>query len=740
MQPDKDQELEQELTYFRNQFNELNHQIQLPNSLEPENMIKLLDGIEPNPQADTHKTHLIKLKPLISLAACFLIVIGSVFAFKTIEDQSAIMESAEFAEAGEIQHDSAAPMPQAVKESLENVPNADQNLIEQKAAASGFQSVKPAMEHIDGEAFYADNYTQLRDTAFDLCGGIESFAAEDMAEDATIDDAAFEIERSLYGAHSMPAPASPVMKSRSFVAEGFSSDNHGETIVKTDGKFIYSFVECNSTNEAPILYIINSSNRQITAKIPLKEDLLEFYVSGDRLITVGDAVDAVPPEKLPDVTIVGATDDYLVKQINQTNAQQDASISRMDGIVSVQASIYDISDRNNPQIVKTFAQDGTYLSSHLKNGTLYLISNYNIYPEFGMLQTPLSHLVPAIYDSDSDSAQLIDANEIMISPYSNRSSYTVMTSLDVKTGESDVQSVFGGSDGIYFLNDSLYLYVSDNQILSNSENNETTHIMQFSYANKQIQYDAVGTIPGYIQDLSSLNESNGFLQVFAMTNLNSGNLVNNLYVLDSAMKQVGVLENVVKDDNITSIQYMNNIIYLFTQGQINRLFTVDVSNPKKPVLLSEQNLSDFTAETLYPVKEEDLLFALGRDSKNTLKLNVFDVKNPAQPAALDFYAFSGDYIDSEALNDQDVILFDKTHNQIGFPTQYVDHKGNEIDSFSMLSYNKQNGLTLMKTLQHDTNDINQGLVAGDVVYTFSPEEIVGYNVNTLQQTVSIQLT
>lgn len=737
MQPDKDQELEQELTYFRNQFNELNQQIQLPNSLEPDNMIKLLDGIEPNPKADTHKTHLFKLKPLISLAACFLIVIGSVFAFKTIENQSANMESAELAEAGDMQYNSASPLPQAVKESLENIPNADQNLIEQKAAASGFQSVKPAMEHIDGEAFYADNYTQLRDTVFDLCGGIESYAAEDMAEEATIDDAAFEIESSLYGAKSMPAPASPVMESRGFAAEGFNSDN---PIVKTDGNFLYSFVKCNSTNKTPILYIINSSNRQITAKIPMKEDLLEFYISGDRLITISEAADAIPLEKLPDVTIVGATDDYLVKQINQTNAQQDASVLRMDGLVSVQASIYDISDRYAPKIMKTFAQDGINLSSRLKNGTLYLISNYDIYPEFGMFQTPLSHLVPAIYDSDSDSAQLLDANQIIIDPNSNRSSYTVVSSLDVKTGETNVQSVLGGSDGAYIVNDNLYLYNSYNQVLSNSEINETTHILKFSFANKQIQYDAVRTIPGYIQDQSFMSESNGYLQVFAMLNLNSGDLVNNLYIFDSTMKQVGVLENVVKYDTITSMHYMDNMIYLFTQGQINRLLTLDVSNPKKPDLMSEQDVSDFMAEMLYPVEEENLLFALGRDSKNTLKLNVFDVKNSASPAALDSYAFSDAYIDSEALNNPDVFLFDKAHSQIGFPTLYMDSKENVIDSFSILSYNRQNGLTLIKTLQHDTKDISRYLVAENVLYTFSTEKIVGYNMDTLQQLFSIQLT
>lgn len=721
MQPDKDQELEQELKFFRKQFYEINQQIRLPDSLEPENMLKLLDGIEPNPQEEKQKPWIYRLKPWASLAACLLVVVGSIFAFKGFGG-NLIAEM---------------PSNESAQENLDMAAEECQDAVAAKSIPIQSEG-----------AYYADSYTQLRDTVFKRNGGMEQYAASELDEGAEKEDSIMEDVVTFDDMQSLQSVVSPMMEAQDYVVRGYSgadTQENGVDFVKTDGQYLYSLVEKNSANPSPALYIVDTSNMQVTAKVPVEDGTEEFYISDNRLITVGDAADAIPPEKLPDKTVVGATDEHLVQQIEQNSpsyAQQDA-IPRAKGTFSVQANIYDISDRHAPKKVTTFAQDGTYRSSRVENGALYLISDYGVYPELGTPGTPLYNLVPAVYDSASDRARLLDADHIMIDPNSDRTSYTVLSALELRSGQSDVQSVLGGSDGVYFSEDNLYLYRTDYPDVESSQSSETTHILRFSIAQNEIQFAAAGKVSGYPYDPSAWSEDDGFLRILTTANQPSGS-TNNIYVLNSEMHLVGSLEDLAPEESIRSLLYVDHTAYLSTFGQTSELLAIDLSNPTKPVQAGKWEASDFSAESLYPVSQDGLLVGVGRSTdssgaENELKLCLWDVSNPRDMKKLFVSPITGNGSDAETPDIYGATLFDGIHHQIGIPAYNLD---SGMKTYSMFSFDRQTGFQLSGNIGNDTEtfeQIQRGILINNVWYMCSPDKIVRYSADTLQQKDSIKL-
>lgn len=110
-------------------------------------------------------------------------------------------------------------------------------------------------------------------------------------------------------------------------------------IVKTDGKYLYSYVYQNTTSQSPAIFIADAQEMTLTATIEVDPAIDEFYLDGDRLVTVGYSADELPA---PKQTVVEATDDSLVDRSAASGDAASWNGGSWDG--GVEMTVYDISD------------------------------------------------------------------------------------------------------------------------------------------------------------------------------------------------------------------------------------------------------------------------------------------------------------------------------------------------------------------------------------------------------------
>ncbi len=764
MNPDKKLEMEQDLEFLRGQFDKLNREIRLPHSLEADVMLELLEKAEQEPKTKKDH-HVLWLKPLAAIAACFVVVAGSVYALRGMGGKSSPMISSEMSASKEAADTQSAP--KYALRALEDpsgglgggtggVPGQESD--SGKAVAQPNEAAEDS--NAGGGVHYADHYTQLRDAAFKMGGGMDRYAVQNAEGSATADEA--YPKEIMEQQAELKSPKMELFASASLGPDQIAGSRYTETnvqedgvdeadIVKTDGIYLYSLAENDASGS--YIYVTDAAKMKVTARIQVDDDVSEFYVSDDRLITVENAPDAIPQEKLPRVTIVGATDDSLVRRIQQeapSTRTQDVDSGDMQTAEAVQVCIFDLSDPAAPKRIKTFAQNGSYISSRMESGVLYLVSGYSISPAFDMQNAQLGSLVPAVYDSTSSSAQLLSADQIAILPNSDRASYTVISTVDASSGKSATQAVLGGSDGIYMSPNSLYLYRTDFQQASGSQNFEITRIIRFSVSKSQLRLVADGTVPGSPYGQFAFSESSdGRLRIAVTATRPDGVMTNSLYVLDAEMQLIGKAEGLASGEAVQSVRYVGDTAYLVTYRQSDPIFVIDLSDPQKPALLGQLKLSGLP-EYLHPVGD-GLLIGIGRNigrdgTAAGINLSLFDSSDPLNMEKIQEYQIDGGEHNSEALDNHRAVFLDESRNLLGLPVNTVDSQGRNVDSYCVFSYNRQNGFTLKADLRQDSGTgnerfgpLNRGLIIGDLLYAFSPGNIASYDIGTFRQKGSIKL-
>ena len=109
------------------------------------------------------------------------------------------------------------------------------------------------------------------------------------------------------------------------------------------------------------------------------------------------------------------------------------------------------------------------------------------------------------------------------------------------------------------------------------------------------------------------------------------NTSTSIYVLDKSLKVIGKLEDLAHGEKVYSVRFDGKIGYFVTFKQIDPLFTVDLSNPANPTILSELKIPGFS-EYLHTFGEGKL-FGFGKNTDSAgwatgIKLSMFDVSNP----------------------------------------------------------------------------------------------------------------
>ncbi|WP_071427230.1 beta-propeller domain-containing protein [Merdimmobilis hominis] len=535
-------------------------------------------------------------------------------------------------------------------------------------------------------------------------------------------------------------------------------------IVKTDGDSL--FIHTNTASSTPEVVIVDASSMEKLSTITLEPSYgaSELYLWDETLVVMQtEAPSALPFQKGISEAVASDNKSYQKAAQGETpshSGMAESNTSYRDAFV-ISATLFDVSDREQPKEIRRFEQDGSYVSSRVSDGTLYLVSQKYVWGDSSDEDTPMDELVPVTGDSLNQASQLLEAQSIVYCPDVEIDPvYTVVSALNLSDCQqpANTKAVLGSADEIYMSKDNLYL--------AGSSDGSSTNLVRVAVEDSDIHFAATGKVPGQVLGQFSMDESGGYFRV-ASTSFSDSGTVNNLYVLDQSLKQVGSVEGLAPGESIKSVRYLGDTAYVVTFREVDPLFAIDLSTPSKPKVLGQLKTPGFS-EYLHPV-DSSTLIGFGTNTtvaengavmENGMKLSLFDVSDPLHPKESQVFYLGNQGSSSEGKENHKAFFYDGQRGQIGFPatiaTQVDKDKADPLSSqneitfsgYLLLDFSKEDGFSIAAYFPNGGEGngvsalgdrIRRGVRIGESFYTISGQQLIRYSLKDYEQSGSVAL-
>ncbi len=423
-------------------------------------------------------------------------------------------------------------------------------------------------------------------------------------------------------------------------ASGYSTTNvqvagvDEADVVKTDGTYIY-------LSKGDTVYIVlayPAEEARLLTKIKFDVEVSDLFVAGDKLVVFTRGYGRV-----------------------YTMSKGGFALTRH---FTTAVYFYDISDRVNPVRERTYEAEGAYVATRLIGDYVYVISQKGAWVYRGVLELPA-------YSENGKICQVPVTNIYYYNGTDPSYAYTTVASINAQDPGSPVASktFLLGSSGTVFCS-AEYLYLTTGGYSS-------TGVHKIRLENGAIEGVADGSVPGWILNQYSMDESGGYFRIATTTGQAWGVSTsrNNVYVLDPDMKIVGTLEDLAPGEQIYSARFMGDRLYLVTFKKVDPLFVIDLSEPTAPRVLGKLKIPGYS-NYLHPYDETHVI-GLGKEAVDSeggsfawyqgVKLSLFDVSNVSAPVEVAKLEIGDRGTDSPALYDFKAFLFSRERNLLVIP-------------------------------------------------------------------------
>ena len=447
--------------------------------------------------------------------------------------------------------------------------------------------------------------------------------------------------------------------------------------VKTDGQYIYTISTPNTyygpyyygygyASQASSVYIVNADpqNAQVASKITFDNYTtptgLFLSANSSRLVVISN-------KYLPYPSSEGPYSPAITPYYYST------------GTTAV--TIYDVSNKASPVLVRNFTVSGSYFNSRMIGDDVYLVTSQNAWVYNDVVTLPVVYRDGAPSGASASTIYYADMNQS--SYYSFTSFYGIGVANDQQQ-PTNMTVLMSGASVMYVSTGNIYVtypnWVNGTQY---------TSVYRVKIDGLQLSFEAQGSVPGYTINQYAMDEYNGNLRIAtnivdymmpvpfggsaARTTQNAQ--TNNVYVLNQNLTIVGRLEGLAQGENLHSVRFMGDRCYLVTFVKTDPLFVIDVSQPQNPQVLGELKIPGYS-DYLHPYDETHLI-GVGKEAVGSasgdfawyqgLKLALFDVTDVNHPRQLSNYTIGDRGTDSAALYDPHAFLFDKEKNLLVIP-------------------------------------------------------------------------
>lgn len=663
---------------FEEELKAQTRDVEIPDSLKPENIEKLLE------QKEVKKK---KWKPLYTVcaaAACCIFVIGIAAAGHGRLTQNG--------------------------ETIEKTPDSAEQA---SAADSGESKSKVSEDKVIASAEdYDQIYKYIKAERKNKESQTEAYAYNGARQESKADGGAAEDSASMAGAAGQNAASAD--QASAYSDTNVRQEGVGEgDIVKTDGRHLYIL----NGQKIQIVDIENKEMEEL-ASIRMEDDcyVSELYVKDDKLIIV------------------------------YTRSEYEDGETGYGGIYKqyTVAETYDVSRPEKPESIGTVTQSGDFYTMRVIGDYVYLFSNF--YADVQAARDDISSYIPEI------NGKAVDSANILLPQYIRGSQYTVVSSFSLKDPEkkADSKAIFGSAGLVYVSNENIY--VCEGYYNSDDSDVTQTCIRKVSY--KEGRLEAVGQtrINGTLNDSFSIDEYKGNLRLVttvSSTGRSTSPVVlfgaaedtaeknsNALYILDEKLEELSRIDGLAKDETVYSARFMGDTGYFVTYKQVDPLFSVDLSDPKKPKILGELKIPGFS-DYLHPYGD-GLLLGIGMDVDETgtvtngVKLSMFDISDPANVKEVEKYVMEDIYSSSVSYNYK-AALISTDRNLIGF-TAY-----GQGAHYFIFSYDSKEGFKCLFDREMGSSSEGRGVYSGDKIYIVSGNTVESFTIDGFQKVDDIVL-
>jgi len=544
-------------------------------------------------------------------------------------------------------------------------------------------------------------------------------------------------------------------------------------IVKTDGTYLYVL----SNQNLFILKAHPAEEAAILSKISMKEDVYfsELFINDDYLIVFGSSYNYP--------ILYGG---YIEE--DEKNGEVVTEEDSWEVSTSV-IHIYDISDKENPELVKDIEIDGTYFDSRMIGNYIYIVSSEYSYYIFRYYDGNYSLNVPEItIDNDTkkipyDQIYYADTPDIVD---------TMMHILSINLNDLEINEksfLIGVSENMYMSENNIYLvytryeyYTEPLTGLPYTSYEETTVIHKIQVNKGDIEYLGSGEVPGHIINQFSMDEYNSNFRIattkgFSWDETNPSK--NNIYILDENLDRLSEIEGIAEGEQIYSSRFIGDKAYLVTFKTTDPFYTIDLSDPSDPKILGYLKIPGYS-NYLHPYDKNHII-GIGKETVETndtnfawyqgLKIALFDVSDFENPIEVDKLIIGDRGTDSPALYDHKAFLFDREKELLVLPialyeisdeikSEYEEYPG-EFGEFTFqgayIIRLTLDGFEYQDRITHISEDekqesedwwywryssayISRSLYIDEVLYTISNQMVKMNNLDDLSEINSFELS
>lgn len=538
-------------------------------------------------------------------------------------------------------------------------------------------------------------------------------------------------------------------------------------IIKTDGNYIYSL-----SKESIVITDVTDPNKiKVASKITptdngIPEDLILFE---NKLVAICSEINSP----------------YIYYSSNKNN-----TIVR----------IYDITNREEPRMVKNYKLYEPYYTTRCIGSKLYVISTGNLRKE--------NNKIVRYYDEEYSQKE-IELKNIKYLKNVETNKQTIISMMDLNNIEQnvnvssyliDIENAYISEKNIYLLDtnykgnyypkiSSIYgikgIWGLNDYIYDYTENYET-EIYKFNILdNEEVEYSCKTRVKGQTINQYSLDEYNGNLRVALKDSREGSRIV----IFNEKMQQIGETPYLAKGEQMYSSRFMGDKAYLVTYKTIDPLFVIDLSNPTEPKVLGELKIPGYSTY-LHPYDENHLIGIgmqteekINRDIQGKvtsatatitgMKMALFDVTDPTNPVEISSTVIGDRRTTSAILTNPKALLFSKEKELIAIPVnnyaEYISiassntyedtinaYKKNTTkyisEGYSVYSINIEKGINLkgiitqenidnksQDTYYYTNSKLLRGVYIENNLYTVSEKCIKVSDLETLKEISKIDL-
>lgn len=476
------------------------------------------------------------------------------------------------------------------------------------------------------------------------------------------------INSTTYGSESDSSSNLPILNNEKSSSKEYSTTNiqvenvDEADITKTDGDYIYSISE----NQVIITNVQNPEQPKIEAKIQSRDNAYpeDLMLYNNKLVVIST-------------------------KYNSRGSDGNDTI----------VEIYNIENKENAKLEKSYKLLESYYTSRCIGSKLYVIASGNLRKEDNKIVT---------YYHENYSKKEIKLSDIKYLKDIKNKKQTLISMVDlddiskdvnVSSYLIDISNAYVSQKSLYLLND-RYNYSNNSEkkemikkmfglkgilgLIDYESNNSdysgsVTDIYKFNFKEDgTIEYNCKNNIEGKTINQYSLDEYQGNLRIATYNNKGS-----QVTVFNDNLKVLGKTDYLAKGEKMYSTRFIGSKAYLVTYKTIDPLFVIDLSDSSSPKVLGKLKIPGYSTY-LHPYDETHII-GIGMETEEKInrnssgkvvstsskivgmKMALFDVSDVENPVQVSNTIIGNKNTTSSILTNPKALLFSKEKELIAIP-------------------------------------------------------------------------